>query len=440
MGDLVMPRLCTRSNPFLLYSSYCHCSIRSPPALLVACPSRISSASGLVVTSEALSPPWVVVCPNVSLTLPCCPNWFSGGHRAAPSDHWVLGLKIHLHVKCEGFRAGLRALIHGGLVVTSEALSPPWVVVCPNGEWMLLNGFSYSLCSNILVAAYQCTGSELDLALLPQLVLWWSWSSPIRSLVRVLGLKIHLYVKCEGFRAGLRALIHAATALPSIIRKLLLRLEEELKPSPFSLRVRREEAPLLLPVIPSFTDSSLPHQALDSFSPHHHLSSSGLGRGKLYTYHRQPPFPLHFRLEVESSFPPLRQPFIVSKQLAPLWQPSIFHLLVRRGEEVTSRQPLHLKGSDDHLVLNIESGSDHSIAAKSDAKGLVKILKKYDKRTRALIRQPFIEKVSQQPFFTTDLLYKLVKECVAMLDHLFPSNNLSISAECDGQNGVPKPA
>ncbi|KAG6522572.1 hypothetical protein ZIOFF_019713 [Zingiber officinale] len=43
--------------------------------------------------------------------------------------------------------------------------------------------------------------------------------------------------------------------------------------------------------------------------------------------------------------------------------------------------------------------------------GLVKILKKYDKRTGALIRQPFIEKVLQQPFFTTDLLYKLVKEC-----------------------------
>ncbi|KAG6527857.1 hypothetical protein ZIOFF_009991 [Zingiber officinale] len=59
---------------------------------------------------------------------------------------------------------------------------------------------------------------------------------------------------------------------------------------------------------------------------------------------------------------------------------------------------------------------------------LVKILKKYDKRTGALIRQPFIEKVLQQPFFTTDLLYKLVKECVAMLDHFFPSNNLSISA------------
>ncbi|KAG6521639.1 hypothetical protein ZIOFF_018764 [Zingiber officinale] len=48
--------------------------------------------------------------------------------------------------------------------------------------------------------------------------------------------------------------------------------------------------------------------------------------------------------------------------------------------------------------------------------------------------------MKENPFFTTDLLYKLVKECVAMLDHLFPSNNLSISAECDGQNGVPKPA
>ncbi|XP_021860172.2 SPX domain-containing protein 2 [Spinacia oleracea] len=52
--------------------------------------------------------------------------------------------------------------------------------------------------------------------------------------------------------------------------------------------------------------------------------------------------------------------------------------------------------------------------------GLVKILKKYDKRTGALIRLPFIQRVLQQPFFTTDLLYKLVKECERMLDVLFP--------------------
>lgn len=71
--------------------------------------------------------------------------------------------------------------------------------------------------------------------------------------------------------------------------------------------------------------------------------------------------------------------------------------------------------------------------------GLVKILKKYDKRTGALIRLPFIQKVLQQPFFTTDLLYKLVKECETMLDRLFPttdSTNASATTstadeECD---------
>ncbi|TKY73168.1 SPX domain-containing protein 1 [Spatholobus suberectus] len=65
--------------------------------------------------------------------------------------------------------------------------------------------------------------------------------------------------------------------------------------------------------------------------------------------------------------------------------------------------------------------------------GLVKILKKYDKRTGALIRLPFIQKVLQQPFFTTDLLYKLVKECETMLDHLFPANDPSTSGEAPPQ-------
>ncbi|CAA6666407.1 unnamed protein product [Spirodela intermedia] len=52
--------------------------------------------------------------------------------------------------------------------------------------------------------------------------------------------------------------------------------------------------------------------------------------------------------------------------------------------------------------------------------GLVKILKKYDKRTGALIRLPFIRRVLQQPFFTTDLLDQLIKECERMLDGLLP--------------------
>ncbi|WVZ20168.1 hypothetical protein V8G54_007490, partial [Vigna mungo] len=58
---------------------------------------------------------------------------------------------------------------------------------------------------------------------------------------------------------------------------------------------------------------------------------------------------------------------------------------------------------------------------------------KYDKRTGALIRLPFIQKVLQQPFFTTDLLYKLVKECETMLDQLFPVNDPSISGEATPQ-------
>ncbi|KAL9258336.1 SPX domain-containing protein [Drosera capensis] len=63
--------------------------------------------------------------------------------------------------------------------------------------------------------------------------------------------------------------------------------------------------------------------------------------------------------------------------------------------------------------------------------GLVKILKKYDKRTGALIRLPFIQRVLQQPFYTTDLLYKLVKECERMLDVLFPETQPSTSVPVD---------
>ncbi|KAH9316948.1 hypothetical protein KI387_018717 [Taxus chinensis] len=56
--------------------------------------------------------------------------------------------------------------------------------------------------------------------------------------------------------------------------------------------------------------------------------------------------------------------------------------------------------------------------------GLVKILKKYDKRTGALLRLPFIQSVLQQPFFTTELLTKLVRECEANLQSIFPAISL----------------
>lgn len=67
--------------------------------------------------------------------------------------------------------------------------------------------------------------------------------------------------------------------------------------------------------------------------------------------------------------------------------------------------------------------------------GIVKILKKYDKRTGALLRLPFIQKVLQQPFFTTDLLYKLVKECEAMLDRHFPLTEPPPPVPSDGTGG-----
>ncbi|KAJ4750425.1 SPX domain-containing protein 3 [Rhynchospora pubera] len=51
--------------------------------------------------------------------------------------------------------------------------------------------------------------------------------------------------------------------------------------------------------------------------------------------------------------------------------------------------------------------------------GLAKILKKYDKRTGRLLRLPFIEIVLKQPFFTTELISKLVKKCETMMDPIF---------------------
>ncbi|XP_076885855.1 SPX domain-containing protein 3-like isoform X2 [Bidens hawaiensis] len=56
-----------------------------------------------------------------------------------------------------------------------------------------------------------------------------------------------------------------------------------------------------------------------------------------------------------------------------------------------------------------------------DFHGMAKILKKYDKRTGGLLRLPFIQKVLEQPFFTTELVSKLVKECETTIDELFPT-------------------
>uniref|UniRef100_A0A0C9QPB8 TSA: Wollemia nobilis Ref_Wollemi_Transcript_15008_1978 transcribed RNA sequence n=1 Tax=Wollemia nobilis TaxID=56998 RepID=A0A0C9QPB8_9CONI len=67
--------------------------------------------------------------------------------------------------------------------------------------------------------------------------------------------------------------------------------------------------------------------------------------------------------------------------------------------------------------------------------GLVKILKKYDKRTGALLRLPFIQSVLQQPFFTTELLSKLVRECEANLQSIFPAIPLDEVGACTTVTG-----
>ncbi|XP_048133593.1 SPX domain-containing protein 1-like [Rhodamnia argentea] len=55
--------------------------------------------------------------------------------------------------------------------------------------------------------------------------------------------------------------------------------------------------------------------------------------------------------------------------------------------------------------------------------GLVKIIKKYDKRSGAVICLPFIRKVLQQPFCRTDVLKKFAKECERVLDQLLFEND-----------------
>lgn len=52
--------------------------------------------------------------------------------------------------------------------------------------------------------------------------------------------------------------------------------------------------------------------------------------------------------------------------------------------------------------------------------GLIKILKKYDKRTGGLLRLPFTQLALRQPSFSTEPLTRLVRECEANLELLFP--------------------
>ncbi|KAL2896159.1 SPX domain-containing protein 1 [Bienertia sinuspersici] len=68
--------------------------------------------------------------------------------------------------------------------------------------------------------------------------------------------------------------------------------------------------------------------------------------------------------------------------------------------------------------------------------GLVKILKKYDKRSGNLIRLPFIQKVLQEPFYMNDTISKLVRQCEVTLDRLFAQNELHHSSQLVTNTGA----
>ncbi|XP_061962820.1 SPX domain-containing protein 1-like [Populus nigra] len=53
--------------------------------------------------------------------------------------------------------------------------------------------------------------------------------------------------------------------------------------------------------------------------------------------------------------------------------------------------------------------------------GLVKIVKKHNKRTGTSFQFSSMPRVMQRPFFSTDLLYELMRQCETMLDGLFLS-------------------
>ncbi|KAG6792414.1 hypothetical protein POTOM_001562 [Populus tomentosa] len=68
---------------------------------------------------------------------------------------------------------------------------------------------------------------------------------------------------------------------------------------------------------------------------------------------------------------------------------------------------IHPRSSRDRLCHPIE--------------GLVKLVKKHNKRTGTSFDFSSMPRVMQRPFFSTDLLYELMRQCETMLDGLFLS-------------------
>ncbi|GER41387.1 SPX domain-containing family protein [Striga asiatica] len=81
------------------------------------------------------------------------------------------------------------------------------------------------------------------------------------------------------------------------------------------------------------------------------------------------------------------------------------------GEMVLLKNYSSLNFAETRLTMKL---------SKIDSRGLIKILKKYDKRTGGLLSLPFTQLAVHQPFFTTEPLTRLVRDCEANLELLFP--------------------
>nr|XP_009398178.1 PREDICTED: SPX domain-containing protein 5-like isoform X1 [Musa acuminata subsp. malaccensis] len=75
---------------------------------------------------------------------------------------------------------------------------------------------------------------------------------------------------------------------------------------------------------------------------------------------------------------------------------------------------------ENYSSINYTEKKQKKVLEELAIAGLAKILKKYDKRTGRVLRLPFIEKVLKQPFFTTDLVSEMVKECERTIELVLP--------------------
>jgi SPX domain protein involved in polyphosphate accumulation len=57
--------------------------------------------------------------------------------------------------------------------------------------------------------------------------------------------------------------------------------------------------------------------------------------------------------------------------------------------------------------------------------GLAKILKKYDRKTGGLRRLPFLQKILEHPFLSTDLISELVRECENIIDETYQASEVA---------------